>query len=234
MPSEENAIGFLAHPSDGPHPGVVMIPDVFGLADHTRDIATRLAGEGFAVLAVDPYRLCGGVGAFDGPAAALRFIEGLSDPLILDTLQQGIDFLAAHKAARGQRIGVTGFCMGGQYALLGASACTGLSACAPFYGMLRYPEGLDPVRKPRSPLDALPDLRCPVLGFYGAEDEIIPVSDVQALRRGLARTPHKGEVRLYPGAGHAFMNDTRPQLYRKAAALDAFALLHTFLHAELG
>ena len=99
--------------------------------------------------------------------------------------------------------------------------------------MLRYAEGLDPRRKPRSPLAALSDLSCPVLGLYGAEDAIIPVADVRELEERLAKSAHSGEVCLYPGAGHAFMNDTRPEMYRPAAAADAWPRLVRFMATAL-
>ena len=233
MQTEESAIGFLAGPDDaGPHPGVVMIPDVWGLADHTRDLARRLAAEGFVVLALDPYRKTG-KGEFSEPAEAMQFIATLSDPLVIETIQDGIDFLRARDQVAERRIGITGFCMGGQYTLLAACECEGLSACAPFYGMLRYAAGLDPALKPRQPLDAVADLGCPVMGFYGAEDGIIPVADVQELRAKLAAGPHEAEIVLYPDAGHAFMNDSRPAMYREGAARDAWSRLVPFLKGAL-
>jgi carboxymethylenebutenolidase len=232
MTEHEDAIGFLAAPARTPAPGVVMVPDVWGLSDHYRGLARRLAGDGFATLAIDPYRKTGRRQITD-VAAALAWIRELSDPLVVETIQEATDRLSAGAAVAGRKIGVTGFCMGGQYALLAACGCRGLSACAPFYGMLRYAEGLDPRRKPRSPLDALADLSCPVLGFYGEEDALIPVADVRELEERLAKSGQPGEVRLYPKAGHAFMNDTRPEMYRPAAAADAWPRLVAFLREQL-
>jgi carboxymethylenebutenolidase len=228
MHAEQHPLGFLARPDGGPHPGVVVIPDVWGLSDHTRDVARRLAAEGFTVLAIDPYRKTG-KGSFTDPPSALAWIRGLSDPLVLETVQEAIDALLAS----GRKVGVTGFCMGGQYAILAACSCRGLSACAPFYGMVRYDSGLDPAKKPRSPLDAIADLTCPVLGFYGEEDPIIPVEDVAALRARLAASGQPAEIRLYPGAGHAFMNDARSAMYRPDAAADAWRRLVPFLRERL-
>jgi carboxymethylenebutenolidase len=228
----EDAIGFLARPARTPAPGVVVIPDVWGLADHYRGIARRLAEAGFAALAIDPYRKTGRPALTD-VAAALAWIRELPDPLLIETVQEGIDALSADSAVAGRKVGVVGFCMGGQYALLAACACRGLSACAPFYGMVRYAPGLDPAKKPRSPLEALADLRCPVAGFYGAADAIIPPADVAELRDRLAKTGQLFEVEVYDGAGHAFMNDTRAEMYRPAAAADAWGRLVRFLEARL-
>ncbi len=233
MQTQESELGFLVHPEGGTHPGVVMFPDVWGLSDHYRGLATRLAGEGFAVLALDPYRKTGQPEIAD-VGAAMAWIRQLSDPLVLETVQEGIDHLAASPAvAVGPGLGITGFCMGGSYAILAACGCRGLAACVPFYGMVRYEPGLDPARKPRSPLDALTDLSCPVLGLYGAEDHLIPPADVDAFQERLAKTGQPYELEVYPGAGHAFMNDTRPEMYRPAAAADAFPKLVAFLRSRL-
>jgi carboxymethylenebutenolidase len=227
----ELAEGFLATPAGGPQPGVVIIPDVWGLADHPRDVAQRLAREGFAALAVDVYRKTGRPDVPD-VAAAMAWIRELSDPLVLESVQDGIDALA-RDASAGRKLGVIGFCMGGQYAWLAACACRGLSAAAPFYGMLRYEPGLDPAKKPRAPLDAVATLTCPALGLYGREDALIPNADVDELEARLARQPQPFEIVRYAGAGHAFFNDTRPAMYRPDAAADAWRRLLAFLRARL-
>ncbi len=232
MPSESHPHGFLTFPEAGPHPGVVMVPDVWGVSDLYERLAGRLAAEGFAVLVVDPYRKTG-KGDFSDPAGAMAFIRQLSDPLVLETIQEAIDALASHPAVAGRKVGITGFCMGGMYVLHAAGTCSGLSAAAPFYGMIRNEAGLDPERKPRPALDAMASLSCPVLGLYGEEDALIPVEDVRALEAALEASPQPGEVHLYPGAGHAFLNDTREDAYRPEAAADAWGRLVPFLRKHL-
>lgn len=227
--TQQLEIGHLVQP-EHPSAGVVLIPDVWGLSDHYRDLAGRLAGEGFAVLAVDLYRR--GKPDIATPAEAVAFIRTLSDPQVLADLAEARQRLA-EGPCRSLRIGITGFCMGGQYALLGACSGLGFAACVPFYGMLVYEEGLDPERKPRSPLDALRDLECPVLGLYGEEDALIPLAQVDRLEAALAAAPHVGEVVRYAGAGHAFMNETRPAAYRPAAAADAWPRAVDFLRRHL-
>lgn len=231
MTVRDDAFGHWAAPGGAPRPGVVIIPDVWGVSDLYRRVAQRLVQEGFATLVVDLYRYTGREGL--SQATVLPFIAGLSDPQVLRAVQEGIDALAASPDVAGQRVGLIGFCMGGQYALLAACTCKGLSAVAPFYGMVRYAAGLDAAKKPRQPLDAIPDLTCPVLGLYGAEDNLIPIADVEELRRRLAQTKHAHEVHIYPGAGHAFLNDTRPDAYRPEAADAAWRRLVPFLRREL-
>ena len=231
MNARDDAFGSWATLEGAPRPGVVIIPDVWGVADLYRRLAERLVQAGFATHVVDPYRYTGRAGLT--PATVLPFIAQLDDVRVLRAVQEAIDALAASPAVRGQRVGLIGFCMGGQYALLAACACHGLSACAAFYGMVRYAAGLDPTRKPRQPLDAIADLSCPLLGLYGAEDALIPNADVEELKRRLAQTKHAHEVHSYPGAGHAFLNDTRPDAYRPDAARDAWSRLVPFLQHQL-
>ena len=239
MQTAEIELGYLAHPEGGPHPGVVLIPDVRGLYDHYRELARRLAGEGFAVLAVNLYRREGTVEITD-PG---RWIRGLDDRRVLADVQAAIDHLAAHPSAAGRRLGVTGFCMGGQYTLLSSAGCSGLSAAVAYYGMLSHERGLlapaageslDPARKPCSPLDAAASARCPVLGLFGRDDPFVAVEDVRALERQLEKSGQPHEVVLYEGAGHAFMNDTRPEMYRPEVARDAWARTLAWFRRHLG
>jgi carboxymethylenebutenolidase len=235
MLTEELDAGFLARPDAGRHPGIVMVHDVWGLADHTRDMARRLAGEGYAVLAVNLYR-CMPTVKIDNPGTWMR---ELSDPQLLDEIQAAIDLLHARPDASG-KVGITGFCMGGMYALMAACHCRGLAAAVPFYGLLSHrtgllydAQGLDPVRKPREPLAMAPALRCPLLAFFGEDDEFISVADVRALEVALARSSQPSQVVLYPAAGHAFMNDTRPAAYRPEIARDAWGRMLRFFTGNL-
>ena len=198
-------------------PGLVLIPDVHGLSDLYREIGGRFAARGFETLVIDLYSR-EGAPKLASPAEAMRFIATLPDERILGDLQAAVDHVAG--ASAGRPVGITGFCMGGQYALLAACSLRGLAACVSFYGMLRYPE--QNALKPRSPLDAAGDLGCPYLGIFGEEDALIPMSDVSELRRRLAAANKRFDLRTYPGCGHAFLNHTRPDAFRPEAAAAAF------------
>jgi carboxymethylenebutenolidase len=235
MKTSDVELGFLATPDTGTSPAVVMIHDVWGLSAHTRDLATRFAGEGFAVLAIDLYRRAP-PSVIDDPGAWMR---ALSDPEVLADLGAGARFLAARAETNG-RVGVVGFCMGGMYALMAGCADLGFAAAVPFYGLLSHahgilhdPAGLDPTRKPREPLAMASGLRCPLLAFFGEDDAFIPQDDVRALERALAGAAAESEIIVVPGAGHAFMNDTRPDAYRPEAAATAWRRSVTFLRARL-
>ena len=237
MQTQAVELGYLATPESSARPGVVMIHDVWGLTDHTRDLARRLASEGLAVLALDLYRRLDSV-KIDDPG---QWMRALSDPQILGDVQAAVDFLGAQSMTEGHKIGVTGFCMGGMYALMAGCTCTGLSASVPFYGLLSHRHGilhsdagLDPALKPREPLDAVRDLRSPTLAFFGDHDQFIPVSDIELLKERFAEISQPTEVVVYPGAGHAFMNDTRPDAYRPEDAADAWQKMVEFLRKQLG
>jgi carboxymethylenebutenolidase len=229
-------LGFLAVPDGGgPAPGVVIIHDVWGLSGHTRSIAARLADLDFAALAIDLYRRDPEAKVGD-PGVWMR---AMSDPAVLDDLRLAARFVVDRPESNG-RVGVVGFCMGGMYALMAACSDLGFSAAVPFYGLLSHrhgilhdPAGLDPALKPREPIAMASGLRCPTLAFFGAEDTFIPLSDVAELERELARARVASEVVVVPGAGHAFMNDTRIEAYRPEAAEMAWERMIGFLRDRL-
>ena len=223
---------YAVSPEDQTPPGaVIVIPDVRGLTAHYRDVARRFAGEGFFALAVDLY-------SREGPpelpdmAAVMHWIRQLPDPRVLGDLDAAVKYLERRSGTARRRVGITGFCMGGQYALMAACSVPGIAACVSWYGMLRYAER-DAI-KPASPLDLAPQLGCPYLGLFGEEDAIIPLADVEALRAILSAAGKEFEIRTYAGAGHAFFNDTRADAYRPAAAADAWPRAVAFFRRHLG
>src|SRR5262249_44864958 len=197
---------------------------------HYRSVARRFAAEGFFTLAIDLYSREGAPDLPDMPAV-FRWMRALPDDRVLGDLGAAVDLLAIRREVRADAIGVTGFCMAGQYALMAACTIARLAACVSWYGMLRYAE-TDAV-KPRSPLDLAPALVCPYLGLFGADDAIIPTADVDELRAILARTGKTFEIEVYPGAGHAFFNDARPDAYRPAVAAVASPRPLAFLRRHL-
>jgi carboxymethylenebutenolidase len=224
--------GYLARPGgEGPFPGLILIHDVRGLYEHYRDVARRFAKEGYATFAVDLYSREGAPELPD-MAAVFRWMRELPDRRVLADLDAATTFLASRSDVRADAIGVTGFCMGGQYALMAACTIDRLAACVSWYGMLRYAETND--TKPQSPLDLVPRLHCPYLGLFGAEDAIIPLADVEELRRRLAGDKKTYEVEVYEGAGHAFFNDSRPDAYRPAVAAVAWERATAFFAKYLG
>jgi len=233
FPSGRDTIaGELRLPTRAPAAGVVILHDVWGLSDVYRGVAQRLADAGYAALALDLYARGEQPGSPADMPAVMRFMHALPDGRIVSDVQAAIDFLRARPELAGRKVGLTGFCMGGKYTFLAACHCRELAAAVAWYGMLRAP-ALD-AANPEHALDALGSVRCPVLALFGAEDALIPQSDVAELRRRAGERRLPIEVVVYPGAGHAFANESRPEAYREAAAIDGWRRAFDFFAKELG
>jgi carboxymethylenebutenolidase len=216
---------------DERRPAVVVIHDVRGLSEHYRDLTRRLANEGFFALAIDLYSR-EGMPLLPNMEAVFTWMQNLDDRRVLADIDGGVRFLLSRPEVRARSIGIAGFCMGGRYALLAACGSESLAACASFYGMLR--DGEKTELKPASPLDLAPQLGCPFLGLFGEDDGLIPRADIKQLESSLRKAGKVFQTKIYPGAGHAFMNDTRPEAYRPEAAKDAWDRALTFFRTHLG
>lgn len=231
-------LGYLVRARGRDRGAVVLLHDVWGLYDHFRELADRLADAGFSTLALELYR-----GRSDLPVKdAGAFMRELSDPDVLADVQRGVDLLrqSGPSTPTPPRVAVMGFCMGGMYALLAGARVEHVAAVVPFYGILSHahgllhaPEGLDASKKPESPLMAAGELRAPLLAFYGDRDPYVPTSDIDALRQRVSHAPVPCRVRVFEGAGHAFMNDTRPQAYAPEPARIAWQETLAFLGEQL-
>jgi carboxymethylenebutenolidase len=211
-------------------PAVIIIPDVRGLSEHYQDIARRFAKEGFFALAIDLYSR-EGAPLLPNVEAALAWMRRLDDARVLADIDGAVRFLGSRPEVRARSIGITGFCMGGQYALMAACSVSNLAACVSFYGMLRYAEKTQ--LKPKSALDLAPNLSCPYLGLFGEDDALIARADIKELESILRRAGKTFQTRIYQGAGHAFFNDERLDAYRPEAAKDAWARTLAFFRAHL-
>ncbi|MFK7896450.1 MAG: dienelactone hydrolase family protein [Myxococcota bacterium] len=217
-------------------PGLVLIHDVFGLSDHSQALATDLAAEGFGVLEIDLYRRLGPV-VVEDPGEQIR---SLSDPEVLADLDLGADWVQNQPRCAGRKVGIVGVCMGGTYSILAACLSDRFSAAAPFYGILSYDKGMlfdadgrDAQKKPYSPIEAAGQLRTPMLASFGAEDAFVPNEDVDALRDALAPSGVFADLDRYVGAGHAFLNRTRPAAFHEDASNHAWARIIPFLRERL-
>ena len=149
----------------------------------------------------------------------------------LDPLYRALFPDGSRLDVRARSIGITGFCMGGQYALMAACKVEHVAACVSFYGMLRYAEKTE--IRPEDPLTLAPQLSCPYLGLFGEEDALIPRADIKELESILRRAGKTFQTKIYAGAGHAFFNDARPDAYRPDAAKDAWTRAINFFRTHL-
>ncbi len=224
---------FLARPrADGKYPGVVVVQEAFGLNQHIKDVAARVAAEGYAALAPDLYyREKGAVAGYDNLQEAIRLMMGLSDEGIVADMNAVIDYLRAQPFVHPERIGMTGFCMGGRVTFLTACRNAAVKAAAPFYGgsigSVQPSE-----RTPKAPLEYAEGLRCPMLLFFGGDDSFIPLDEVEKIKGRLAELGKEAETVVYPGAPHGFFCSERDS-YRPEAAQDAWRRLLAFFQQHL-
>ncbi|HLZ68933.1 MAG TPA: dienelactone hydrolase family protein [Dehalococcoidia bacterium] len=215
----EQTDGYLARPDGGGrHPGVIVVQEWWGLVPHIKDLADRLAGEGFVALAPDLYH---GTAANEPDEAgklmmALRLEEAAKD------LDGAVRYLLAHEATGGQKAGIVGFCMGGGLALYEACHNAGaFGACVDFYGVF---EGSD---------SQIERLQAPLLGIFAEHDQWTPPAQVQALKARLQALGKQAELHVYPGCDHAFFNDTSASAYKPEAAQDAWRRTLAFFREHL-
>ena len=204
---------FVARPDQDTKRAVIVIQEWWGLNDHIKDIAGRYAEEGFIAIAPDLYR--GRIAA--NPDEAGKMMNELSINDGLDIIKNAVDTAASDLGV--SHFGITGFCMGGTYALRSACELEGFSAAAAFYGDV-------------PPEDILAKLTTPTLFISGTKDKWINPEKVAALedvteRLELPITSIKYE------ADHAFFNNTRPEVFDAVAASDAWALVIGFMNDKL-
>jgi carboxymethylenebutenolidase len=225
--------GYLARPqSDGKHPAIVVVQEAFGLNQHIRDVAARIAREGYVTLAPDLYyREKGAVVGYNNLQEAIRLMMGLYDDMIVADMTAAIDHLKAQSFVRVDRIGVTGFCMGGRITFLTACRNSDVKAALPFYGG-GIGSAQPSEKTPKAPLEYADRLTAPMLLFFGESDPFIPLDEVEKIKQRLAELKKNAETVVYPGAPHGFFCNERDS-YRADAAKDAWERLVKFFAKHL-
>jgi len=208
--------GELTEPSGtGEAPSLVLIQEWWGINDHIRSIADRLAKEGFLVVAPDLYH---GKVAKDASEAGKLMTE-------LDTLQAvqeiagAAAFLKEHARGNG-KVGVIGFCMGGALSFAAACHVEGLSAVVPFYGT-----------PPAEKVDYA-KVTAPILAHFAKNDDWATVAKAEEIKKQLDALGKPMQLEVYD-AGHAFVNDTRPEAYDEKSAKLAWQRSIDFLKKNL-
>ena len=215
---DENVQGVLYTPSgNGPFPAIIVIHEWWGLNDWVKEQASKLAGEGYAALAIDLYR--GKVAKT--PDEAHELMRGVPEDRAKRDLHAAFAFLASQPKVKKDRVGAIGWCMGGGYSLDVALQEPTLAAAVINYGHL----ATDP--------EALKKINAPMLGIFGAQDRGIPVADVRKFGEALDNMGKKIEIKIYDDAGHAFENPNNRDGYREADAADAWKRTADFLATTL-
>ncbi len=205
---------YVARPKDRARHGcVVVVNEIFGVHDYIKDVCRRLARAGYVAVAPEFFYRSG----VDLPAlkdfAQIRPIVAQASVEQVDgDLRATTAWLKRQRFAKPAAIGVTGFCWGGSVAWRAAMVDPDVRAAVAWYGQLKPLIG------------RAAELRAPVLGLYGGQDQGIPAADVEAMRAAVKAAGKPAEIVLYPDAPHGFHADYRDS-YREAAAQDGWARL---------
>lgn len=239
LESGEAFPAYVAEPQGEPRGGLIVIHEIWGLADHIKDVADRFAAEGYLAIAPD---LLSHVGVDAHLGQELRDIMFSQDERVrsegqprlreatsamyapefaawaVPALTATVDFLAEQPGIDG-RIGVVGFCFGGSYSFTLATADDRVRAAVPFYG----------TPPPTADLGAI---AAPVLAFYGERDQRV-LATLPQVTEGMRDAGVDFRPHVYPRVGHAFFNDSNPITYDAETADDAWQRTLAFLDEAL-
>ncbi|TML93801.1 MAG: dienelactone hydrolase family protein [Actinobacteria bacterium] len=209
---------YLAHPLDGDdRPGVVVLHHMPGYDRATKEIVRTFAVYGYVALMPNLFHRYAPGAKADDAAAAARDAGGVPDEQCLGDVQGAIEVLRRRPESNG-KVGVIGYCSGGRQAFL--VACTlDVDAAVDCYGG-------------RANVDLAPELRCPLLGLFGADDQSPSPDDVAAMAKALEANGKTFDFHSYEGAGHAFFSVDRPS-YRLDAARDGWKQIWAFYDRHL-
>jgi carboxymethylenebutenolidase len=206
-------------------PAVLVASEIFGVHEYIADVCRRLAKQGYLAIAPELFARYGDPRKIDDIAEILSaVVDKTPDAGVMADLDATVAWAGKHGGDTG-RLAVTGFCWGGRITWLYAAHNPGLKAAVAWYGRL---DGEITERTPNYPLDLAPQIRAPVLGLYGGDDQGIPLEDVESMRAALKKAGSTSQIHVYPDAPHGFHADYRPT-YRKDTAQDGWKRMLAWL-----
>lgn len=236
--AETSVQAYVSEPAGTPKGGLVVVHEVWGLVGHTRDVADRFAAEGYLAVAPDLFSGAGGVPDLSGELQEAAFdprqrsnaqprlrkhMAPIRSPEYakhaVAALHVCFDHLEGVAGLTG-RVAATGFCLGGTYTFSLAVSEPRLRAAVPFYGHAEFKDA------------ELRAINCPVLAFYGDQDAAL-MDELPGLKSRMRAAGVDFEAVVYPGAGHAFFNDTNKYTYNAEAAADSWTRTLAFLERSL-
>jgi len=216
--NESIARGYLAIPAQWSGPATVVVQQWWTVDEHIRSVCDRFAAEGFLALAPDLY----GRRPAAEPGEAEQRMMARSMDRAQAQMRGAVAYVAAHEAFNGAGVAAVGFGLGGGVAVWAAATGPGVHAVVTYYDVMAY---------------GRPDfssIRASVLGHFGMRDELISVQTAQALEAEMREAGVRARFELYPGAGHAFFDDTGGlDTYDAPAAQRSWESTIEFLHHEL-
>ena len=202
-------------------PVVLVVSEIFGVHEHIADVCRHLAKQGYIAIAPELFARYGNARSYTNvPELVANVVSKADDAVVMSDLDACVAW-AAKNGGDSKRLGVTGFCWGGRISWLYAAHNQNLTAAVAWYGKL---DGMPTALQAAYPIDVVAKIKAPVLGLYGAADQGIPLTDVEAMQQALEKQASKSVIHVYPGVGHAFHADYRPS-YRKPEAEDGWQRL---------
>lgn len=198
-------------------PIVLVVQEIFGVHEHIKDVARRLAKLGYLAVAPELYARQGDVSKLENMDEIRSIVATVPDSQVMSDLDAAAQW-AGKNGGDGARLGITGFCWGGRIVWLYAAHNPRLKAGVAWYGKVEAP---GTALQPKPPIELAKEIKAPVLGLYGGADAGIPNEGVERMRSALKAAGKPCEIHAYPDAPHAFFADYRPS-YRKAAAEDGW------------
>ena len=202
----------------GKYPVIVVVSEIWGVHEYIKDVCRRFAKAGYYAIAPELFQREGGVAHLPNIQEILKVVFNVPRKQILQDLRATADHARQQPAARSDRVGATGFCWGGSTTIQFAADYKDLKAAVVWYGPAARPYKDDP---PKTGFDVAQEIKCPLLGLFGEEDQSPPPADVRKFEDLLKRGNPNVEIVIYPKAGHAFHADYRPN-YRPEAAKDGW------------
>ncbi len=208
---------FITGPDDAVrYPAMILIHEIFGLNEHIKDVARRCAGQAMRVFAPDLFAEARPEQRKD--LDSMRNIwSSIPDSRLIDDVKATCNFAKSNGDINEEDIGALGFCMGGAIAFMSACSEPSIAWVVDFYGRVTYPQLSE--NKPKNPVDYSPGLKCPVLGIFAGNDELITPEDRALFVAAIQAAGQKVEMQVYDNAPHAFFNDTREHYNPQAAAV---------------
>jgi carboxymethylenebutenolidase len=218
---------YLARPlSGGPFGGVVVIHHMPGYDQSTKEMVRRFAVNGYNALCPNLYSREAPGATPDDAAAAARAKGGVADDQVVGDIEGAARYLRGLTSSNG-KVGTIGYCSGGRHSFLAAVSLP-LDAAVDCYGAFIVEPPPAALEVKMGPLvDRAPDLSCPMLGLFGADDTYPGVEQVGVLEEALKKAGKTYDFKIYEGAGHAFFNVDRPS-YRAEAANDGWERIWDF------
>ncbi len=212
---------YRAMPANGKNlPTVLVVQEIFGVHEHIKDVARRLAKAGYLAVAPELYARQGDVSKAPNIDAIRPIVAKVPDAQVMADLDATADW-AAKNGGDANKLGITGFCWGGRIVWMYAAHNQKLKAGVAWYGGVERPAT---ELQPRNPIDVVASINAPVLGLYGGADPGISNESVAKFKAALPAGGKKSDIVVYPEMPHGFHADYRPS-YREAAARDGWAKL---------